>query len=176
MNEPDARYLKLEIQTYLRLQAIKLQQGKTFVSIGEYLGVHRNTVAVWWKNYQHRGEAALKQDVRGHQVGEGRSLNKQEETFIQRILQAQFPEEVSIDSALWTRRTVVQELVVSECGDLMPIRTVGEYLSRWGYTAQKPLKRAYEQDSEAVEDWLNNQYPATFATSEVRGSRDLVGG
>jgi transposase len=42
----------------------------------------------------------------------------------------------------------------------MPIRTVGEYLNRWGYTPQKPLKRAYEQDPEQVQAWLDIEYPA----------------
>jgi transposase len=42
----------------------------------------------------------------------------------------------------------------------MPIRTVGEYLKRWGYTPQKPLKRAYEQDPQAVKAWLDIEYPA----------------
>jgi len=42
----------------------------------------------------------------------------------------------------------------------MPIRTVGEYLKRWGYTPQKPLKRAYEQDPKAVKAWLETEYPA----------------
>jgi len=42
----------------------------------------------------------------------------------------------------------------------MPIRTVGEYLKRWGFTPQKPLKRAYEQRPAAVRQWLNEDYPA----------------
>ena len=33
----------------------------------------------------------------------------------------------------------------------MPIRTVGKYLSRWGFTPQKPVKRAREQKPEAIE-------------------------
>ena len=41
----------------------------------------------------------------------------------------------------------------------MPIRTVGEYLKRWGYTPQKPLKRAYEQDPQTVKAWLDTAYP-----------------
>ena len=41
----------------------------------------------------------------------------------------------------------------------MPIRTVGEYLKRWGMTPQKPLKRAYEQDPKLVETWLKQEYP-----------------
>ena len=31
-----------------------------------------------------------------------------------------------------------------------PIRTVGEYLRRWGFTPQKPVRKAYKQDPKAV--------------------------
>lgn len=124
MNKLDARYLKLEIQEYLRGQAIRLrQQGKTFVSIGEYLGVHRNTVAQWWKQYKQRGEDALQQNARGRQEGEGRTLSEHEEIVVQRLLRERFPDEMKIDSALWTRRAV-SELIMQECGVKMPIRTL----------------------------------------------------
>lgn len=52
----------------------------------------------------------------------------------------------------------------------MPIRTVGEYLLRWGYTPQKPLKRAYEQDSLAVKHWLESEYP------QIKQRASAVGG
>jgi hypothetical protein len=40
----------------------------------------------------------------------------------------------------------------------MPIRTVGEYLKRWGYTPQRPVRYAYERDGEKVRAWLENTY------------------
>ena len=42
----------------------------------------------------------------------------------------------------------------------MPIRSVGNYLYRWSFTPQKPLKRAYEQNPEALQTWLEEEYPA----------------
>ena len=33
--------------------------------------------------------------------------------------------------------------------------TVGRYLKRWGYTPQKPLKRAYERYPAAVKIWMD---------------------
>lgn len=52
----------------------------------------------------------------------------------------------------------------------MPIRTVGEYLSRWGYTPQKPLKQAYEQDPSAVDYWLETEYPAIKQRAKAEGA------
>ena len=37
--------------------------------------------------------------------------------------------------------------------------TVGRYLRRWGFTPQKPLRLAYEQNSEEVRVWLEEEYP-----------------
>ena len=166
MNKPDGRLLNPTIQNYLRQQGIRLrEQGKRFIDIAVYLGVHRNTVSQWWHQYQQEGESALYQQHRGRKLGEGRTLSAEEETKVQRLMQKHCPEELHIDSALWTRRAV-QELIAQECGVKIPIRTVGEYLRRWGYTLQKPCKRAYEQDPKAVKHWLEHEYPSIKQRTE----------
>jgi len=48
----------------------------------------------------------------------------------------------------------------------MPIRTVGEYLKRWNYTPQKPLRKAYKQNPKAVSAWLKEEYPAIARKSK----------
>jgi len=52
--------------------------------------------------------------------------------------------------ALWTRVAVKQLWSIK-----MPIRTVGEYLKRWGFTPQRPLRKAYKQNPKAVKSWLD---------------------
>ena len=49
------------------------------------------------------------------------------------------------------------------------VRTMGTYLARWGFTAQKPLRRAYEQDPAAVRRWLRRDYPAIAARAKAEG-------
>jgi len=170
MNKADARFLNPTTQDYLRQQAIRLrQQGKRFVDIATYLGVHRNTVSDWWRQYQKWGEIALFQQQRGRAVGTGRSLSLEQESRMQQLMQEHFPEALEIDSALWTRRAV-QALIEGQCGVSMPIRTVGEYLRRWGYSPQKPLKRAYEQDPDAVKAWLEQTYPSIEHRAESEGA------
>lgn len=170
MERKDGRYLNPATQDYLRQQAIRLrQQGKRFIDIAEYLGVHRNTVSDWWWQYQHYGEAALNQQKRGAREGEGRTLTPQAEEHIQHLMQEHCPDQLEIDSALWTRRAV-QELIEQQCGVEMPIRTVGEYLKRWGYSPQKPLKRADEQNPKAVKEWLEQTYPQIEQRARLEGA------
>ena len=54
------------------------------------------------------------------------------------------PDELGLDFALWSR-AAVQALVRQRFGIVVAVRTMGSYLARWGYTPQKPLRRAYEQ-------------------------------
>ena len=50
-------------------------------------------------------------------------------------------------------------LIERECGIRIPVRSVGEYLKRWGFTPQKPIRRACEQSPAAVQKWLDATYP-----------------
>jgi transposase len=70
-----------------------------------------------------------------------------------------YPDQLKLDFALWTREAV-RQCIKQEYGLEMPIRTVGEYLKRWGFTPQRPLKCAYERNPKAVEEWLERTYPA----------------
>ena len=37
---------------------------------------------------------------------------------------------------------------------------MGKYLKRWGFSHQKPIRRAYERNDERVRAWLQGEYPA----------------
>ncbi len=61
---------------------------------------------------------------------------------MQRLICDKRPEQLKMDFALWNRGAI-RQLIEQECGISMPIRTVGHYLKRWGFTPQKPIRRAY---------------------------------
>jgi transposase len=74
------------------------------------------------------------------------------------LIETKSPQQWGIASALWTRQAV-RELIHQQIGIRLPIRTVGEYLRRWGFTPQKPVRKAYRQDPKAVAEWLGRTYP-----------------
>ena len=61
------------------------------------------------------------------------------------------------------------QLIKRKYGIKLSVRGVGNYLSRWGFTPQKPIKKAYEQRPEAVQAWLNEQYPAIEKRAKAEG-------
>jgi transposase len=42
----------------------------------------------------------------------------------------------------------------------LSVRAVGKYLKRWGYTPQKPIRRAYERNEAAIRQWKQQEFPA----------------
>ncbi len=74
---------------------------------------------------------------------------------------------LKMDFALWSRAAVMQ-LIERECRVALHVRSVGKYLARWGFTPQKPIKRAYEQSPQAVQEWMDETYPAIAARAKAQ--------
>ena len=71
--------------------------------------------------------------------------------------------------ALWSR-TAVMELIAHRLKIKLPVRTAGMYLARWGFTPQKPMKKAYEQRPVEVKAWLDNGYPVIAERAKAEGA------
>ena len=71
--------------------------------------------------------------------------------------------------ALWTRPAVLQ-LIERLCGVRLSGRVVGNYLARWGFTPQNPIKRADEQRREGVQQWLEHEYPSIERRAKAAGA------
>jgi transposase len=157
---PDGRSQSNDVLEALRLRAVHAREsGYAVVDIAAILGVREETVSRWCSRYEQGGQEALPSARTGRPVGSGRRLTGDQEQALQQIIETKSPQEVGIASALWTRQAV-RELISQQFGLRFPIRTVGEYLRRWGFTPQKPVRKAYKQDPEAVGEWLEETYPA----------------
>ena len=170
MDKIDARKLSTEAQQALRNQAVRLRKaGKTNKEVAGIVGVHPSTSSSWWAAYQRGGKAALDISKRGREVGEKRTLAADQEAAVVAMITDQRPDQFKLPFALWNRRGV-QQLIKAEFGIDMPIRTVGEYLKRWGFTPQKPIRRAYEQSPAKVKQWLEEDYPALTERAKAEGA------
>jgi transposase len=162
MSKPDGRKLSEESLEVLRGQAHRLrQQGRTWAEIASIVGVHLSTVMSWSRRFDlgsaEAGEMASAQ--RGRRFGEGRRLELTDEVGLRQWMLGRPPSALGLPYALWSRQAV-QQAVKVKFGIELPIRTVGEYLRRWGFTPQRPAKRALEQRPAQLEQWLEVDYPA----------------
>lgn len=79
------------------------------------------------------------------------------------------PDQLKMPYALWTRAAVGQ--LIEQCfGIRLAVRTVALFLARWGFTPQKPMKKAYEQLPAAVKNWLEHDYPSIAAHAKAEGA------
>lgn len=160
MEKTDARTLTQEAQEALRKQIVRLRKaGRPNKDIAEIVGVSESHCSRVWKRYQKDGASAVAKGQRGRRHGAQRTLTSEQEADIKRLLIDKSPSQLKLSFALWTREAV-QLLIQQQCAFKMPIRTVGEYLKRWGFTPQKPAKWAKEQSTPAVARWLTRDYPA----------------
>jgi transposase len=167
---PDARQLSDEVLEALRLRALRgCELGFTETEIAHVLGLSRETVSRWWSAFVAGGLDALPHDRSGRPVGSGRTLSEAAAQRIQELLDAHSPEELGIAAPLWSRRAVA-DLIRKECGLNLPVRTVGQYLKRWGYTAKRPRRHARKQDPEEVREWLEEIYPAIERRAEAENA------
>ena len=169
---PDARQLSDEVLEALRLRALRgCELGFTEADVADLLGVSRETVCRWWTAYAAGGLEALPGDRTGRPVGSGRTLSDEQARRIQDLIDDHSPEELGIAAALWTRKAV-RDLIRKEYGIDMPVRTVGEYLKRWGYTAKVPRRHAKDQDPEEVRRVAGGDLPGDRASGPpARGPR-----
>jgi len=166
MEKIDARKLKTEAQQLIRTQVIRLRKAeKTYKEISEIVGIHRSTACTLYKAYESGGRKAIRIKKRGRTKGSCRTLDPEQEKRLKKAITDKTPDQLKFPFALWTRRAV-QQLIQQLFSINMPIRTVGEYLQRWGFTPQKPLRRAYEQNPKLVQKWLDEDYPAIAARAK----------
>lgn len=163
---PDARQLPDAVLEALRLRAIRgCELGYTEAELADLLGVARGTVSSWWSAYADGGTAALPKGRTGRPTGSGRTLDDRQAEHLQTLLDHNTPEDFGLTAPLWTRRAV-RDLIRQQYGLEVPLRTVGEYLRRWGYSPQRPARRARKEDPLEVRQWVEETYPALVARAE----------
>ena len=69
----------------------------------------------------------------------------------------------------------LKALIQERFGIGMQDRLVGKYLKRWGFTPQRPIKRALEQDPQKVGEWLKSTYPELLTRARAEGGTILWG-
>ena len=168
MAKRDARFLTPEAQAEIRLRVVNaLQEGMSQTQAAQTFGVSRWSVVQWSKIHRDAGEQALAAKRRGRRAGEAGKLSAKQCERMRALVVGKMPEQLKLPFYLWTR-AAVRELIKQRCAVSLSLTAVGGYLKRWGLSAQRPVKRAYERNDEAVAQWLAEVYPqiATRAKRE----------
>ena len=174
MKIADFRSLSPDAQEVIRRKAVQaVIDGKSQTAAAAQYGITRQAVNGWMSLYQEQGSSSLKAKPRGRPIGRGRLQPWQAGNVVQAI-EGRCPDQLHLPFYLWTRQAVA-ELIHRRYGIKLSVWTVGRLLKRWGFTPQKPVRRAYEQDPKAVARWLEEEYPTIARLAKSKKAMILWG-
>ena len=166
----DARKLTTEAQQHIRDQTIRLRKkGLSGLKIADLLGVHQSGVYRWISAWEKGGKKAVAIGKRGREVGVQRRLSATQEDMLMKLMCDKNPSQMKLPFALWNRKAI-QQMIYDLWQIRLALRTISDYMKRWGFTPQKPAKAAYERNPKAVQKWLDEDYP------EIKKQSKAIGG
>lgn len=172
MRRDDARKLGRDVQEKMRIRAVQsIRRGESPEKVAEILGVNRVTVYAWLSRFAEGGWSALK---RKKAPGRVPSLDSHQMRTLYYVLVDSTPEQEKFPFALWTSR-LVGEFIRRRFGVKLSRVTVNRVLARLGFTFQKPIERAVEQDASLVKKWQKEEYPRILALAKREGAEIYFG-
>jgi transposase len=152
----DGRGLTHATLTELRKRGVAaVQSGESPTQVAATLGVNLRTLFRWLALYRRGGWDQLDARKRG---GRPPKLDGHALRWIYRTLSSKNPQQLNFPFALWTA-AMVQTLIAERYKVKLSHSSVCRLLHQLGLSAQRPLWRAYQQNPEAVKQWLATEYP-----------------
>jgi transposase len=157
MAKIDGRTLNHKALEHMRMLAVKrvVEDGEAPSEVMKSLGLCRTSIYRWLRTYEEEGMEALVEKIA---QGPEPKLSEKQRQQVKRWILGKDPRQYGFDFGLWSRR-IVKALIQEKMGIEVGITAVGRLLASLDITPQKPLRRAYERDPQAVEQWRKQTYP-----------------
>ena len=149
----DATRTRAEQEARRRQAVQKVLAGRTSADVADFLGVHVETVRKWVRAHRAGGDDAL---AATPHPGRTPFLTDDQERRVLGWL-ARKPSEFGFPTDLWTARRVA-ELIRQKFGVAYHPNYLREWLTRRGYSPQKPVRRARERNPEAIARWVREDW------------------
>ena len=169
MPKIDGRTIDHRTLEHLRKLAVKrvVEEGEAPSDVMKSLGLCRTTIYPWLRRYEAAGMEVLAEQIA---QGPEPKLTEKQRPQVKRWVLGKDPRQYGFDFGLWSRR-IVRELIAAKFGIELGLTAVGRLLASLEITPQKPLRRAYERDPVAVEEWVKERYPALKKRAKRLGAK-----
>jgi transposase len=141
----------------MRQQAIKaVREGQTVQSVAASFGVNPRSVFRWLADFANGGQNAL---LAKPIPGRPPKLSAEEMAWISRAVRDHTPQQFKFEFGLWTL-TLIRHLINRQFKKELSVSSVHRLMKILGFSAQKPLYQAWQQDPVLVRTWETETYPA----------------
>lgn len=165
----DGRTLDHKTLEHIRTQAVRrvIEDGERPSEVMRSLGLCRTTIYPWLRDFKEKGWDALVESIA---EGPEPKMSDKQKQQVKRWILGKDPRQYGFDFGLWTRR-IVQQLIKDKMAIELCLTSVGKLLASMDITPQKPLRRAYERDPQAVKLWLDERYPKLKKRAKKLGAK-----
>lgn len=168
MARQDGRKLDHKTLESMRTHAVRrvLEDGEAPGEVMRSMGLCRTSIYPWLRAHARAGAAALAMKT---SPGPAEKLTDPQKVTVRSWIAGKDPRQYGFDFGLWTRQ-IVAELIAAKFGLTIGLTAVGRLLASLDITPQRPLRRAYERDPQAVSRWVRQEYPALRRRARKEGA------
>lgn len=163
----DGRKVDRDTLAHLRITACRrISEGERPSAVIASMGLCRTTIYKWLDRKKKKGEAGLK---KRKSPGAEKRLGVRKQKLLRGWILSRDPRQFGFVEALWSRR-IISELIKTKFRVEVSLATVGRLLASLNITPQRPLRRAYERNEDAVSEWKNKEYPQIRARAKRKNA------
>lgn len=157
-------------QQWNRIQGVKMMRsGIPVAEVARFFNVSTRAVFGWVATFAQSGQNGL---LAKEGAGRPPKVSAEQLRWIAMLVRDNTPNQLRFEFGLWTLRLIGQ-LIEREFNMCLSLPTLGKIMAQLGFTAQRPLHRAYEQDARLVQHWMAEQLPALRQRAKTRGAQLL---
>ena len=165
----DGRTLDHKTLEHIRIQAVRrvIEDKEEPSEVMKSYGLCRTSIYPWLREFKEQGWDALAESIA---QGPEPKMSEKQKDRVKRWILGKDPRQYGFEFGLWTRR-IVQQLIQEKMEIELCLTSVGKLLASLDITPQKPLRRAYERDPQAVKLWLDETYPGLKRRAKKLGAK-----
>jgi transposase len=155
-------------QEWNRIKAVQMyKRGMSAADIAVHFDVSPRAVFQWVTAFINYGQNGLVAKVA---PGRPPKLNADQMRRIAFWVREHSPNQLSFDFGLWTLR-LIGLLIERELKVKLSLPTLGKVMHALGFSPQRPLQRAWEQDAGLVQSWRSEVLPGLVARAKQTGAQ-----
>jgi transposase len=151
----------------MRQQAVKaVREGQDVKIVAAAYGVNIRSVFRWLADFANGGQNAL---LAKSISGRPPKVSEHEMRWLAQAIKDKTPLQFKFEFGLWTL-SLIASLIEREFGKKLSLASVSRIMKLLGYSAQKPLYQAWQQDASLVRSWETDIYPSIRAQAKAKGA------